>query len=141
VDGERGRAAVHAADLDGLAPAICRHRPHDAAAVVGEEVRPLHLGDARAACDHAAGDRAALVVRVRGDRQHGPGRRAAVLVAAVALQAVPPEVAAARHHVDLLDGALAHVAYPQVARLAIEGHAPWVAEAVGPDFAAPAARG
>lgn len=60
--------------------------------------------------------------------------------AARALEAIPAVIRAAAHHVDLLEGVLADVAGSQHAGREVEGHAPGVAQAVGPDLRAGAAR-
>src|SRR4051795_4632065 len=69
-------------------------------------------------------------------RPHGAGRGAAA-IPAPAFEHVPAVVralaAAAPREVDLLLGVLAHVPDHEVARLAVEGEAPRVAQPVRPD--------
>ena len=78
------------------------------------------------------------VAPVLGDRERQAVlRQPSRLEAVRALHPVPAEVQAAlagARDVDLLPRALADVADPQVARLAIERQAPRVAQAVVPDL-------
>ena len=122
-------------------PARQPSRLDHAAAEVAEHVAPAQVGQPSVAHDHAAGDRAVAAAVQALD--HGPdvawcglARR----VAAAPLERAPAEVralaAAAAHEVDLLDLVLADVADREVARAAVEGEAPWVAQAVAVDLAA-----
>src|SRR5215211_7583493 len=106
-----------------------------ALAVVAVEVAAVEGGEIAVTYDVAPGDGAAAVATVDGHRRHRV-RRLLVLVEAVrSLERRPSEVraGAVSDAVDLLERVLADVAYPQIARLAIKGEAPWVAQAVGVD--------
>ena len=90
--------------------------------------------------DEAAGDRAAVVVRILGDRADEPaGGREAVLEARRPSKRSQPKFAGgragSRDEVDLLDRVLADVADLEVAVRAVEGEAPRVAQAERRDLA------
>ena len=118
-------------------------------AVVAGDVEPAPGPRAGTAMDVATRDRAASgTVRVV---VHGPSPEraggAGVRVPALALAAVPAVVATLARAgaggvrsgpVDLLARALAHVADPEVAIGAVEGEAPRVAQAPGPEVVEPA---
>ena len=110
-------------------------------AEVAEHVAPGQPRQLPVADDDAAGDRApALAVAARDDGRHVAGRALPRRVARAALERTPAEVGAAAlaaaHEVDLLDLVLADVADRQVARAAVEGEAPGVAQAVAVDLPA-----
>src|SRR5207249_1875700 len=129
----------------GGAARVQPERPNEVRAVIRVEVRAQIPGQAAAAVDDAARDGAALAVAVLQDRRRDAGRVAAGgrLEAVVALGHVPPVVLAApaggEADVDLLPLALPDVGDHEVAGGAVEGEAPGIAQAVGPDLAARAA--
>src|SRR5207248_4181764 len=111
-------------------------RPDLQTHVITVEVIAVQLRQALAAVDVPAGDRLAHVVVVDPDRLQPLLARPAPLRAkrVDALAPRPAVVAARPEDVDLLPQVLAHVAGPQLARLAIERHPPEVAHAVAPDL-------
>ena len=111
--------------------------PDETGAVVAVEVAADRRRDLRAAVDVAAGDGAAVRVRVLGDRRVVDAPRQQLrdpVVQVRALEAVPPEVRdrlrAALQVVDLLPRVLTDVADVEVAGLAVEAEAPRVPQAV-----------
>ena len=125
--------AVHVAQAEDLAGAVV--------AVHVSAVQPRYRGAAiDVTADHGAGF---AVQRVFPYGRHGSFALAAVAgaEAVVALQHVPAVVAARPDQVDFFPAILAHVASPQLVGCAVEAEPPRVAQAVGPDFAAPAALG
>src|SRR3990172_6385565 len=118
--------------------------PHGARTEVAVHVPPAQLGQRRPAIHVAAGDTAVPGIARAVD---GAGRGQAAHVAALArLEALvsfddaPAVVAAQGDQVGLLAVTLTDVPGPQVARLAIEGDAPWVAESVRENLGSTAAR-
>src|SRR5438477_2742781 len=115
--------------------------PDPSATVVAVEVDAGERRPARAAVAVAAGDGAAVRVRVLGAREDAARRARRIGRKAMApLHGRPAEVRAARRRerqrVDLLPRILADVAEEQLAGGAIEAEAPWIAESEGPDLAA-----
>jgi hypothetical protein len=115
-------------------------RPHPPAAVVREEIEPLHSGVESPPVDETPGDRAPLVVSVLEHRLHQPGLSARVGVEAVARLHDPPPVvlasgASGRLKVDLLVLILTDVGDVEIAGATVEGKAPWVSETERPDLA------
>ena len=115
-------------------------RAHEAAAVVAVEVGPRVSRHAAAAVDDPSRHRASFAVPVLDDGQ-GVGARRTGGVGGEARGSLgdrPPVVLSAparrQAHVDLLVASLAHVADVEIAGHGIEGEAPGVAQAQGPDL-------
>src|SRR3954451_24266155 len=127
------------------ARADLRRFPDRAGAVVAVEIRALERRDLRAAVAIAAGDGAgAAGVGVLEQREGDAGIDAVGgrVVAVHPFHLSPAVVFAAdarrRLEIDFLERVLADVSDPEVAGGAIETETPRIAQAVRPDFAAPA---
>src|SRR5206468_1686933 len=111
-----------------------------AIAVVAVNVEALHPREARSAIDVAPDHRTAFFVAVFGDGHGEAFARALLHEAMVAFHLIPAIVLAARTgcllEVDLFPGVLPDVADKEVAGRAVEREAPWIAQAVRPDFGA-----
>ena len=120
---------------DGLR-AVVLDPPDAAGGPVAVDVGPDQLGQAGAAVDPAAGERAGLAVGVLGGRRRDRvGARLALGVEDVApLGEAPAVVGPLLDQVDLLPEVLAVLADPELARLAVEAQPPGIAQAVGPEL-------
>ena len=116
--------------------AVVLDPPDAAGGPVAVDVGPDQVGQAGAAVDPAAGERAGLAVGVLGGRrQDRVGARLALGDEDVApLGEAPAVVAPLLDQVDLLPEVLAVLADPELARLAVEAQPPGIAQAVGPDL-------
>src|SRR5262249_7050157 len=134
-DGE-SRALDRAVGDDAPLPLVVPQGPEAARDVVGVEVRPVELRQRLAAVDEAAGDRLADVVVVFPDRldQVAPDVDPLRAEGVQRLAQVPAVIAPGAEDVDLLIQVLADLAGPERAGLAVECHAPDVADPVRPDL-------
>src|SRR5262245_22250315 len=108
--------------------------------VIGVEVHAVKLREARSTIDGPAGDRLANIMVILPDRLDEllprPGALRPERVQALA--AIPAVVAALLDDVDFLEEILPDVAGPELAGLAVEGHAPDVPQPARPDLRADA---
>ena len=120
---------------DGLG-AVVLDPPDAAGGPVAVEIGPDQVGQARAAVDPAAGERARLAVGVLGGRrQDRVGASLARGDEDVApLGDAPAVVAPLLDQVNLLPEVLPILADPELARLAVVAQPPGVAQAVGPQL-------
>src|SRR5690606_8590509 len=113
---------------------IARYVPDASAHEVGEQITANEAWNGGAAVHVSAGDGLAQLVGVLSDRREQRADRCAARVVErfAAFEATPAVIATAHHAVHFLDVRFAHVAQPEIAGLAIEAPAPWIAQAPGP---------
>src|SRR5262249_47180221 len=160
-DGSDGRGSGRI-ELGGAISDASQDSVHEAprvdvvAAVVGQKVRALKIGDRATAIDVTARDRAPaqrMVVLERRKMKLASRRRARTArrrrtreiehAPFVALPAVVPALALARarrREVDLFDVVLPHVADHEIVGQPVEAISPRIAKSEGPDFVEPGSR-